>query len=665
MVKDLKCKKCSRNIRIDYSKAQKNEFTIACPGCSQKYKLTKPAASISPAPVPAANEINSQTPSGLRKIPCPKCKTTLSLDLTKLSKYPAVVSCKKCTTKIRINDPAIKSNLTKNNLDQLKTGTPTVAFDKAKIDPKNNWAYKLYYYTRRIPYLSKVTLIVYLSYLAKSVAGTLSQVKVDKMDQQSFLKLRAEVNVMSSQVFNGVVNPILSKNGISPRLVSWATSWFVKKVSSRILLNIIKFNGIDQNLPYIKKFVADIRSENSAIFRFFTHDYFFIIYFLFLIIIHISFVDFRVKFWPSIFASIFWAGLPLLLAHYKGYLKTKSVLIGNLAFWLLLIILPRYPESSILHYARETFDSISFYYLYLFITICLAALISDFLQSKGKNIEIINKLKFLFKPIVLVLAIMIPFICLTLFSTITKHKVTHEELKTFTQKNTDYEGYWYFLNLDSTKVNRLHISSESDIASDESGDINLLLTVYFDRENTIKLNKYEAELKLKEDYSFEIKYPIVFENLFEIKSHKNNILNGVLSTSSGEKVAITAERDSDGFEEVIRKKQVSIERLTNQIDTKILTMTFEEYSEGDYPHLIFKDISSGEEYDFRFLNDNNLNGVSILLDDTDAAFGLKANPEYLKKTFVVEAKKKSVLDSDLEGNTINSKDWVITSIKLK
>ena len=100
-------------------------------------------------------------------------------------------------------------------------------------------------------------------------------------------------------------------------------------------------------------------------------------------------------------------------------------------------------------------------------------------------------------------------------------------------------------------------------------------------------------------------------------------------------------------------------------DTKILTMIFEEYSEGDYPHLIFKDISSGIEYDFRFLADNNLNGVSILLDDNDAAFGLKSNPKYLKKTFIVETKKKSVLDSDLEGNTIKSKEWVITSIKLK
>jgi hypothetical protein len=85
------------------------------------------------------------------------------------------------------------------------------------------------------------------------------------------------------------------------------------------------------------------------------------------------------------------------------------------------------------------------------------------------------------------------------------------------------------------------------------------------------------------------------------------------------------------------------ESLGNKIlrhETKIITMTFEEYSEGDYPHLIFKDISSSEEYDFRFLSENNLNGVSILLDDNYAAFGLKANPKYLKKIFIVETMKK-------------------------
>lgn len=100
-------------------------------------------------------------------------------------------------------------------------------------------------------------------------------------------------------------------------------------------------------------------------------------------------------------------------------------------------------------------------------------------------------------------------------------------------------------------------------------------------------------------------------------------------------------------------------------NTQLLTMVFEEYSEGDFPHLLFTDTSTGEEYDFRFLNENRLNGVPILIEDRDASFGLKANPKYLKKSFLVETTKKPVLDSDLEGSVITANEWVITSIKLK
>jgi outer membrane murein-binding lipoprotein Lpp len=98
---------------------------------------------------------------------------------------------------------------------------------------------------------------------------------------------------------------------------------------------------------------------------------------------------------------------------------------------------------------------------------------------------------------------------------------------------------------------------------------------------------------------------------------------------------------------------------------KTLTMVFEDYSEGDYPHLLFKEVTTGEDYDFRFLADNNLAGAEILLEDKDASFGLKANPKFLKKTFIVKTQKKSVKDSDLNGKVFNSNEWVITDIKLK
>ena len=136
-----------------------------------------------------------------------------------------------------------------------------------------------------------------------------------------------------------------------------------------------------------------------------------------------------------------------------------------------------------------------------------------------------------------------------------------------------------------------------------------------------------------------------------------------------EKEISLKEKDTTNLQSVVQetlKNETVQETKKLPSDTKVLTMTFEDYSEGDFPHLIFKDISSGEEYDFMFLSDNNLNGVSILLKDNNAAFGLKANPKYLKKSFIVETEKKLVENYDLEGGgTYKSKAWVITSIKLK
>lgn len=98
-------------------------------------------------------------------------------------------------------------------------------------------------------------------------------------------------------------------------------------------------------------------------------------------------------------------------------------------------------------------------------------------------------------------------------------------------------------------------------------------------------------------------------------------------------------------------------------ETKTLKMIFQGYDEGDYPHLIFKDIKTEDEYDFRFLSENNLSDMPILLPDNKSMFGFRPNNKLLNKSFDVLLEKKMVSDSDLEGNTFQSKEWVISSIK--
>ena len=96
------------------------------------------------------------------------------------------------------------------------------------------------------------------------------------------------------------------------------------------------------------------------------------------------------------------------------------------------------------------------------------------------------------------------------------------------------------------------------------------ITSSFDESNSIKLNKYESKFELKENYNFEIKYPIQFENLLEVISYDNDVLKVIVSSSKGEKIKITALRDQGGFFEIIRKKEERLVFLNNQITEEVI-----------------------------------------------------------------------------------------------
>lgn len=98
-------------------------------------------------------------------------------------------------------------------------------------------------------------------------------------------------------------------------------------------------------------------------------------------------------------------------------------------------------------------------------------------------------------------------------------------------------------------------------------------------------------------------------------------------------------------------------------ETKNLTMVFEGYSEGDYPHLGLKDKVKNEDYDFESIDESILKTTPILLTDNDAAFGYKENPDYLGKTFDVVLVWKAAKIADLDGKTVNTKRWEIKSLK--
>ena len=82
MIQTLKCKKCSNPIKIDYSKAPKDEFIIGCPSCNQKYKLKKPQ----PSKEIISSSVDKVVSTNIKNIPCPKCNSNLGVDLSKIIK---------------------------------------------------------------------------------------------------------------------------------------------------------------------------------------------------------------------------------------------------------------------------------------------------------------------------------------------------------------------------------------------------------------------------------------------------------------------------------------------------------------------------------------------------------------------------------------------------
>lgn len=96
------------------------------------------------------------------------------------------------------------------------------------------------------------------------------------------------------------------------------------------------------------------------------------------------------------------------------------------------------------------------------------------------------------------------------------------------------------------------------------------------------------------------------------------------------------------------------------------SLRFLGYEEGDTPHLLFKDIKTGKEYDLNNLSKNNYRNIKLLIEKNSNAFGVSGNPKYVNKLFKVKLKKVLVKKYNPEppNNVITVEDWVIEDIIL-
>ncbi len=431
MIKTLVCQKCSHSMRIDYDKAPSAVFTIACPKCSQKYKLQKPELSTKKDEVMPENK-KVENSNQMKVIPCPNCKTQLKLDFARITKFPAIVACKSCSTKIKLNDPNLASNKQiPAEAKQAKSG-----IDKSAIDPKNNWAYKLYYYTRRVTYINRVTLMVYLTYLLRSISKSLSKTSIQTIDAQSFLKLKAESNAISLNTSNSILNPILVENNINPRLLSWATSWFVKKLSNRIILNILNAKKVDMELPFIKKHLDQVRDENNKAIRLITSDYVFAIVIILLSIWCNQKINSFSSLSDLLIGLFLFVGIPYLLAKKANFKLVQHLLLSFALVYVLLTLLSFLNISTYGDAILEVAKS--------FFAITLIAIAYEFAASKKPDLipqkvhAFIDKLDL--KKIGIVLVVIVTLACVKVFLSNSMAQSSQEEKAQVSEDTTATEA---------------------------------------------------------------------------------------------------------------------------------------------------------------------------------------------------------------------------------
>ncbi|MBI2257366.1 MAG: hypothetical protein HYU67_00520 [Flavobacteriia bacterium] len=109
MIKTIVCSKCTKSIKVDFDKAPRDKFTIACPECQQKYILEKPKKNEDSVKLDSTDR--PIIPQKIKNIPCPKCKSQLKIDFNRIVRFPAIISCRSCETKIKLNDPSLPKKI--------------------------------------------------------------------------------------------------------------------------------------------------------------------------------------------------------------------------------------------------------------------------------------------------------------------------------------------------------------------------------------------------------------------------------------------------------------------------------------------------------------------------------------------------------------------------
>ncbi|MBI2257367.1 MAG: hypothetical protein HYU67_00525 [Flavobacteriia bacterium] len=499
---------------------------------------------------------------------------------------------------------------------------------------------------------------MYLGYLVRSISKSLTSLKIESITPETFLKLRAEANAVSINTFNTIVNPILKENGISPHLTSWASNWFVKKISLRIVILLLQKNNIDLNLPFIKKYIgntvgasnknidgniSDSNSvENLGFFKTFKLELLLFLACIFIYIPVLTGFAIHFKFSHFVIDLLFFGALPLFILKYmkmeksyKSFYIVPIFITLNFIFFLLTKISDdfRYATFGINYF--ESLQNANSVFGVLFYLIFTFILIVDYCLMKGIKVsdKLIPKYNWLMKPVLSYSILILPFILSLIYFSFTRHKVTASDIENFNTNNSAFVGEWYFTNSDTSKIYMLRISPlrTEEVTFQYEGLVTTTIDYYISEIDGQSVGSGSLDTSLA--YNAKLNLPLIVSRNLILKEIKGDKLEISTLTSNGKNEKFICQKDVAPFRNHLEKENQELSNQEKQDIIEVLTL-IEGNSHEDGATITFtnsygENISTSSVPDFIKWIEDEFGGAHIA-------------PEFCNKKYLIKYKMESI-----------------------
>ena len=394
------------------------------------------------------------------------------------------------------------------------------------------------------------------------------------------------------------------------------------------------------------------------------------------LIVHISLYTFVYFF----IALIFFCSVPIILLKYLNFTKTYKLFFALPVYYLLDAIKGisyfnyewtiggnRGQHSSFIINFCDSFNNSESWFIYIFYPIIFASLIIEIIEQKKKEIlpAWTNNYNFIFKPIVPMAALFIPFLSFFIYYSVTRHQITNEEARNFENLNSYYSGDWYFMNQDSSVIFKFTVPP---VTTEERYNTGLLQAKF-----SYKMQKNDGHNMGEESFDTTIQYgtklelPLKYKSGLEITSLKDSILSLKIKLSDGNLMQVKCVKNNTPFVLITKKKEI-------KSTAELIKKSIEQFNEINSSYDFTKKFTlvSGDCHDdgctFAFQNSDEgetqyasqLPENSVKFENTEEG-GTTVQKKFLNKQYLIKYHLKKVFHEESNSASL---EMLISEMKM-